>query len=100
VEKKYINIPIQNDQERQRVHFKVDGEVYTFNDIQVANGRIDYWTFVDVSKHRGKMFSFEFSDYVPGIEEIYQSDKFVSEDSLYKERLRLQVHPVFVIGTP
>jgi len=35
VEKKYINIPIQSEQERQRVHFKVDGDVYTLFELAV-----------------------------------------------------------------
>jgi fructan beta-fructosidase len=92
VDKKYINIPIDDHQERQRVYFKVDGETYTFNDIRVAKENIEYWTFVDVSGYMGKTFSLEFSEYVPGIEKIYQSDKFVGEDTLYKEKLRPQVH--------
>ena len=35
IKNKYINIPIDHTQERQRVHFKVDGKVTTFNDIRV-----------------------------------------------------------------
>ncbi len=92
IEKKYINIPIENKQERQRVKFKVDGEVYTFNDIRIAEDAVDYWTFVDASRYMGKEFSFDFSESVSGIEKIYQSDKFVGEEMLYKEELRPQVH--------
>ncbi len=51
-----------------------------------------YWTFVDVSKYSRKTFSLEFSEQVPGIEKIYQSDQFVGEDELYKEKLRPQIH--------
>ncbi len=92
IKNKYINIPIDHTQERQRVHFKVDGKVTTFNDIRVAHQNIDYWTFLDVSKFKGKKFSFKFSEQVSGIDKIYQSDKFVGEDMLYKENLRPQVH--------
>jgi fructan beta-fructosidase len=92
VGKKYINIPIETEQARQHVKFKIDGEVYTFNDIRIAKDTIDYWTFVDVSKYSGKTFSLEFSEQVPGIEKIYQSDQFVGEDELYKEKLRPQIH--------
>ena len=92
VKEKYINIPIQKEEERQRVKFKVDGDVYTFNDIRIAKDHVDYWTFIDVSKYKGATFSFEFSDYVPGIEKIFQSDKFVDEEMLYKEELRPQLH--------
>jgi fructan beta-fructosidase len=92
VEHQYINIPIESEQDRQRVNFKVDGQTYTYNDIRIANSSVDYWTFIDVSKYMGKTFTLEFSYYVPGIERIYQSDQFVDQDKLYKEKLRPQVH--------
>jgi len=92
VEHQYINIPIESEEDRQRVNFKVDGEDYTYNDIRIANNKVDYWTFVDVSKYMGKTFTLEFSYYAPGIERIYQSDEFEGQDKLYKEKLRPQVH--------
>lgn len=92
VDKKYINIPIEQAQERQRVQFKADGNVYTFNDIRIAKDSADYWTFVDVSNFKGKTFSLNFSKEVPGIEKIYQADKFVDEETLYNEHLRPQIH--------
>jgi len=92
VEHQYINIPIESQQERQRVNFKVDGQAYTYNDIRIANNSVDYWTFIDVSKYMGKEFTLEFSYYVPGIERIYQSDLFVDQENLYQEKLRPQLH--------
>ena len=92
VENKYINIPIEQEQASQRVNFKVDGEVYTFNDIRIAKNSVDYWTFIDVSKYMGREFTLEFTEDVPGIEKIYQSDQFVDQETLYKEKLRPQIH--------
>jgi len=92
VKHQYINIPIEAEKDRQRVSFKVDGQVYTFNDIRIASNSVDYWTFIDVSKYMGKEFTLEFSEEVPGIEKIYQSDKFVGEENLYNEKLRPQIH--------
>ncbi len=92
VEKQYINIPIEQQQERQLVQFKVDGQVYTTNKIRIAGDRVDYWTFIDISKYMGKKFSLEFVEDVPGIGKIYQSDKFLGQDTLYKEALRPQIH--------
>jgi len=88
----YINVPIEAGQDRQRVNFKVDDQVYTFNDIRIANNSVDYWTFIDVSKYMGREFTLEFSVEVPGVEKIYQSDKFVGEENLYNEKLRPQIH--------
>lgn len=92
IEKNYLNIPIQSSVKRQRINFKIDGKQHTYNDIELANNKIDYWTFVDVSRYKGKKFSLEFSEQVEGVEKIFQSDRFVGEDSLYKERLRPKVH--------
>ena len=92
VEHTYINIPIESAQERQRVHFKVNGEVYTFNDIRVAKRKIDYWTFVNVEKYMGETFTLEFSEEVPGIEKIFQSDQIEGRVPVYQEDLRPQIH--------
>jgi levanase/fructan beta-fructosidase len=92
IDKNYLNIPIQSSVELQRINFLLDGKRFTYNDIQLAENRVDYWTFIDVSKYKGKEFTFEFSQKVDGIEKIYQSDKFVGEENLYKEKFRPQIH--------
>lgn len=92
VEHQYINIPIEERENRQHVNLIVDGQVYTYNDIRVANANVDYWTFIDVSKYLGKNFTLEFSQDVPGIEKIYQSDQFEGQEKIYNEELRPQLH--------
>jgi fructan beta-fructosidase len=92
IDKNYLNIPIQSSVERQRINFLLDGKSFTYNDIRLAENKVDYWTFIDVSTYKGKDFTFEFSEKVDGIEKIYQSDKFVGEENLYKENLRPQIH--------
>jgi len=92
ISKKYLNIPIQSSVERQRIIFNLENEYYTHNDIRVSQGEVDYWTFIDVSEHLGKDFTFEFSENVSGIDMIYQSEKFAGQDSLYEEYLRPQIH--------
>lgn len=92
VHSKYLNIPIQSSTERQRINFKQNGETYTFNYIRLADDSIDYWTFINVSKLKGKQLTFEFSKQVTGISKIYQSEKFKGEENLYNEKFRPQVH--------
>lgn len=92
ISNRYLNIPIQSSVERQRVIFKLEDEYYTHNDIRLSEKEVDYWTFIDVSEHMGKDFTFEFSEKVAGIDMIYQSEKFAGEDSLYEESLRPQIH--------
>lgn len=92
INKHYLNIPIQTSQDRQHVKFLLDGRAYTYNDIRVANDSVDYWTFIDVSKFKGKKFTFDFAQPREGIEMIYQSDSIVGQEKLYKEKLRPQIH--------
>ena len=92
VEHRFINIPIEANEELQQVVFKIDNKELTSNSIRVSRNNVDYWAFIDVSKYKGKKFTMEFSEYVHGIEKIFQSDTFVGEDTLYKEKLRPQLH--------
>jgi len=92
VNKKYLNIPIQESLERQRVNFFVDEDTLTYNDIRVADNEISYWTFLDISAYKGKKFKFIFSEEVKGIAKIFQADTIVGEANLYKEEFRPQVH--------
>ena len=92
VKKKYLNIPIQNSLDRQRVDFFVDTKQLTYNDIRVAENTIDYWTFLDVSAYQGQEFKFVFSKNVSGINQIFQADTIVGENDLYKEKYRPQLH--------
>ena len=92
ISKKYLNIPIQSSVERQRINFLIDGNKLTYNDIRLADDKVDYWTFIDVSKFDGKDFTFEFSENAAGIDKIYQSDTIVGESIFYKEKNRPQIH--------
>ena len=92
IEKKYINIPISIKEERQKVIFSGDPSFETYSSIKIANDEADYWVFKDVSAHKGKSLKINFSKYVKGIDEIFQSDIIVGQDSLYKESKRPQVH--------
>lgn len=92
VEKRYLNIPVDMDQERQKVHFILDHDTLTYAAVRIANGQPDYWVFKDVSPWKGKKLTLTFAGNVKGIEAIYQSDQFAGEDSLYKEKNRPQFH--------
>ncbi len=92
INKKYLNIPVQKSIERQRVDFVLNNKTLTYNDIRVADTKINYWTFLDVSKYAGKKLEFLFSKKVNGINKIFQADTIVGEANLYKEKLRPQIH--------
>jgi len=92
IEKQYLNIPVDMQQERQKVHFLMEEDTLTYAVIRIAEGEADYWVFKDVSAYKGKKLTLTFSEHVAGIEQIFQSDQFAGEDSLYRETNRPQFH--------
>jgi len=92
INKQYLNIPIDQEQERQMVHWLLNGDTLTYSQIRIADNEADYWVFKDVSEYLGKKLKITFSQNVTGLDKIYQSDKFAGQDSLYKEARRPQFH--------
>jgi fructan beta-fructosidase len=92
IQKKYLNLPISMQQDRQLVHFLSEKDTITYSLIRLADGEPDYWVFKDVSAWEGKKLKLVFSKHVRGIELIYQSDRFAGQDSLYRETNRPQFH--------
>ncbi len=92
IEKKYLNIPIDMQQERQKVYFLLDNDTLTYSVIRIADKKTDYWVFKDVAAYKGKKLRLTFSSKVTGIDKIFQSDLFAGEDSVYKEKNRPQFH--------
>ena len=76
IQKKYLNLPVDMQQDRQLVHFLSAKDTITYSVIRVADGEPDYWVFKDVSAWKGKNLKLVFSKHVHGIELIYQSDRF------------------------
>ena len=92
IEKKYLNIPIAMQQNRQKVHFLLDKDTLTYSVLRIADKEPDYWVFKDVSAYKGKKLILTFTDKISGLDKIYQSDRFAGEDSVYKESNRPQLH--------
>ncbi len=92
IENKYLNIPIDMKQERQRVQFALGEDTLTYAEIRIADNEIDYWVFADLSQWKGEKLKLVFNKQAKGIECIYQSDKIEGEDSLYRGTNRPQFH--------
>ena len=92
VERQYLNLPVDMQQDRQTVRFLADQDTVTYAAIRLADGEPDYWVFKDVSAWKGKTLRLAFSRHVKGVEMIYQSDRFAGQDSLYRETNRPQFH--------
>jgi len=92
IDKQYLNIPISKSENRQMVKFVTGSNTSTYSVIRIADKAPDYWVFKDVSELKGKTLKLVFSKKVNGIENIYQSNQIVGQDSLYKELNRPQFH--------
>ena len=92
IQKKYLNLPVDMQQNWQLVQFLSANDTITYSVIRVADGEPDYWVFKDVSAWKGKKLKLVFGRQVKGIEMIYQSDRFAGQDSLYREPNRPQFH--------
>jgi len=97
-DRRYLQIPIRNGAAKRVVTLLVDGEPVVRNDVELADGRADWWAPMDVSAWRGKTLSVVV-DKLPedstALEAIRQSDAFVEPgigDPLYAEPLRGQIH--------
>ncbi|MGI9138887.1 MAG: glycoside hydrolase family 32 protein, partial [Sediminibacterium sp.] len=92
IEKQFLNFPISITDKRQMVQFVEGTDTLTYSVIRIADKAPDYWVFKDVSNLKGKILKLVVSKQVSGIENIYQSDKFAGQDSLYNEMNRPQFH--------
>jgi len=92
VNKKYLNIPIEAENERRVMSFETGGKTVRKFDIRVSDGKIDYWVYSDMSEYIGKTITVKYPEKRAGIKEIYLSDEFAGADSLYKETNRPQLH--------
>ncbi len=92
ITKKYLNFPVENAQERERMNLKLpDMDDRSFV-IRLSDDNPDYWVFVDVSSFIGKTIEIEYPKNVKGWDKIYQSDEINGTDSLYRETNRPQFH--------
>ena len=89
---RYLNFPVDMKQDRQMVKFVLEEDTVTYSLIRIANEEPDYWVFKDVSAWKEKNLKLILSEQVIGIDQIYQSDTFAGQDSLYKETRRPQFH--------
>jgi fructan beta-fructosidase len=92
ITQKYLNLPVQQSQERQEMAFAIDGDTVRKFVIRLSADQPDYWVFSDVSAFKGKTIAVTYPAKVAGLEKIYQADEIPGADSLYKEKNRPQFH--------
>src|SRR5262249_38483349 len=85
ITKHYLNLPIKNGPTR-KVTTLVDGREEVRNDIPLADGQPDWWTFMDVSAWRGKTVTLQVDklrEDSTALSTIEQSDEIKGAENLY-----------------
>lgn len=94
--KKYLNLPVENEAPQRLVHVLIDGEIVREFEMTLAQGEPDWWAYLELKE-------FESKDAVlrvdridgnrrEGFDAVYQDDTFPGEEMLYKEKHRPQFH--------
>jgi fructan beta-fructosidase len=95
VEKHYLNLPVKNGATKRTLKLMVDGKSEREFQIELADAKPDWWTFLDVSMFQGKSVVLQ-ADKLPedslGLKQIDQSDVIKDNQNLYHEALRPQFH--------
>lgn len=96
-EKKYLNIPVDNDLNIERAYVYVEGKMDTYLSLQLADpGEADFWVYMDISRYDGKEITLktkrEQSNDPRAFEQCYQSDEPREAATFYKEKNRPQFH--------
>lgn len=92
---RYIHIPIKNGAPKRVVSLLVDNKLIVRNDIELADGKPDWWAPMDVSSwqgNRGTVRVDKLHEDSAALSQIQQSNGLIDEESLYKEPLRGQFH--------
>jgi len=92
ISKKYINFPVSQEVNREKMSLQVEREAKLNIVIRLAPSKPDYWVFYDVTKYKGKVFKISYTGNPDGLKQIYQDDIITGQNSLYKERNRPQIH--------
>lgn len=103
----YLNFPVKDGAPKQKVHFRVGGQVVRFFDIEWAAGEPDFWTFTDVTEFKGERLVIEIdeaekkplmdenslpTDDSENLVAFIHSDTIKGGENLYQEKHRPQFH--------
>ena len=89
----YLNFPIGKDASRKLMQISLpDGTAGREFGIQLAENKVEYWSYLDVSEYKGKKITLTYKGSNEQLARIYQSEKIRGADTLYKEKFRPLFH--------
>lgn len=90
INKRFLNLPVSHQTDRKKMSFIIEGKTERSFLFRLASGVPDYWVFCDMQSYIGKNITISYDG--DGLQQIYQDDKFVGQDSVYKEKNRPMLH--------
>ena len=95
IEKRYLNFPVKNGAPVRQVSVLVNGKTERAFDIELADGKPDWWAFLDATPFLHQTITVQVSKLSrdsTALSSIDQSDDIKGSRDLYQETLRPQFH--------
>lgn len=99
INKRYLIWPVQRQAKGMkpdcRFFLYMDDALFTFADVQLPQGKPDFWVFTDLSGHQGKVLRIQsdlHGDYRAAFQKVTLSNTVPGMRSVYHEALRPQYH--------
>jgi fructan beta-fructosidase len=89
MQKRYLNLPIQNSAPLRPVTLFADGTPEVVNQISLADSpdEADWWAFIDTHLWPGKTVTLDMPERL-----VVESDELIGSETLYREKLRPKIH--------
>ncbi|QPH39334.1 glycoside hydrolase family 32 protein [Pedobacter endophyticus] len=92
INKRYLNLPVSQKQDRKNMTFEIAGKQERVFKIRLATSEPEYWVFCDVTALKGKTIKISYDGDASGLDKIYQNDEIAGHELMYKEKNRPQFH--------
>jgi fructan beta-fructosidase len=92
IQHRYLNVPIGRGTKMRIFHISTGGAEKREFAMQLAEGAVDYWIYIDVSEFKGQAITLAGPATQPALGRIYQADTLAGAASLYKEAGRPLFH--------
>ncbi|HEY1786775.1 MAG TPA: glycoside hydrolase family 32 protein [Verrucomicrobiae bacterium] len=95
IDKPYLNFPVKNGAPVRHISLLINGQEVRGFDIELADGKPDWWAFSDSSPFLGKVVTIKVDklpDGSTGLSSVDESDEVKDSGDLYHEPLRPQFH--------
>ncbi|MDR0507219.1 MAG: glycoside hydrolase family 32 protein [Dysgonamonadaceae bacterium] len=92
ITKKYLNIPVSQQDKRNVMRFETEGVQERAFQIRLASGTPEYWVFCDMTSLIGKTLKISYDGNSQGLGKIYQDNAIAGQDSIYREINRPKFH--------